>query len=152
MNKDKVFIEHILQEIGKIERTLNRISQQQFREDVDIQDATLRRIEIIGEAVKNISSDFKKKHRTIEWEKIAGMRDKLVHRYFGVNLDIVWDVVREKLPELKNQIKSLENFPQPEASCDVPIIPADIQSNQRRAENQRREFARGRARNGYFKA
>ncbi|HZX45382.1 MAG TPA: HepT-like ribonuclease domain-containing protein [Candidatus Nanoarchaeia archaeon] len=77
MNKDKVFIEHILQEIGKIERTLNRISQQQFREDVDIQDATLRRIEIIGEAVKHISSQLKERYPDIEWKNVRNFPSSL---------------------------------------------------------------------------
>ena len=104
---DAECIGDIMESIRRIQAYTKGMTYQKFLKDSKTQDAVVRNIEIIGEAVKNISSDFKKKRRTIEWEKIAGMRDKLVHRYFGVNLDIVWDVVREKLPELRNQIKAL---------------------------------------------
>ncbi|MDW7999124.1 MAG: DUF86 domain-containing protein [Thermodesulfovibrio sp.] len=67
----------------------------------------LRNLEIIGEAAKNISSDLKRKHRNIPWKDIAGMRDKIIHFYFGVNLDIVWATVKEKLPEFKNEIEKI---------------------------------------------
>jgi uncharacterized protein with HEPN domain len=71
------------------------------------QDAVIRNIGIIGEAAKNISAEFKRLHKTIEWKAIAGMRNKLVHDYFGVNLDILWDVIRNKLRELKAKLKDL---------------------------------------------
>ena len=72
-----------------------------------IQDAVIRNMEIVAEAVKNIPGEFKKKHSEIEWKKIAGMRDKIIHFYFGVNWEIVWDVIRNKLPDLKRKIKSI---------------------------------------------
>lgn len=100
-------ISDILESIKRIGVYTKDTTYQKFLKDSKTQDAVVRNIEIIGEAAKSISSDFKKEHKTIEWEKIAGMRDKLVHHYFGVNLDIVWDVVREKLPELRNQIETL---------------------------------------------
>lgn len=65
-----------------------------------------RSLEIIGEAVKNLSSDFKTKHKNMEWKKIAGFRDKLIHYYFGVNWDIVWDVIQTKLPEPRKIVES----------------------------------------------
>jgi len=67
----------------------------------------LRNIEIIGEAVKNSSNKLKKKHSEIEWRRITGMRDKLIHFYFRVNLDIVWDVVKNKIPTLRNKISKI---------------------------------------------
>jgi uncharacterized protein with HEPN domain len=67
----------------------------------------LRNIAILGEAAKNLSAEFKRHHKNIEWKAIAGMRDKLVHDYFGVNWDILWDVVRTKLPDLKAKLKAL---------------------------------------------
>ena len=68
--------------------------------DEFVEDAVLRNIEIIGEAVKNISDELKNRQGDIEWKKIAEMRNKLIHLYFGVNLDIVWDVARNKVPIL----------------------------------------------------
>jgi len=63
----------------------------------------VRNLEIIGEAARSISSSFKKEHIDVDWRGMAGMRDRLIHHYFGVNLDIVWSVVKEKLPELQTQ-------------------------------------------------
>ena len=67
----------------------------------------VRNFEIIGEAVKNLPTDFKHRHPTVDWKHIAGLRDKLIHHYFGVNWDIVWSVVKEKMPEFKVQIETL---------------------------------------------
>ena len=67
----------------------------------------IRRLEIIGEAVKNIPDDFKQAHEEIEWRKIAGMRDMLIHEYFGVDLELVWGTVKEILPELRREIEKL---------------------------------------------
>ena len=83
------------------------LSYQKFLKDVKTQDAVVRNLEIIGEAAKNISSDFKRKNKNIEWKNIAGMRDKLIHEYFGVNWEIVWNVIKEKIPQLKNQIRNI---------------------------------------------
>ncbi len=69
--------------------------------------AFVRSLEIIGEAVKNISGDIKSKYNSIEWRKMAGLRDRLIHHYFGINWTIVWDVVQNKIPALGNEIKNL---------------------------------------------
>jgi uncharacterized protein with HEPN domain len=68
-----------------------------------------RSFEIIGEAVKHISSGLKNKYKDIEWRKIAGMRDRIIHYYFGVNYNIVWQTIKDKLPELKRKIKDVIN-------------------------------------------
>lgn len=78
-----------------------------FQDDTRTQDAVIRNLEIIGEAAKNISDDFKTKHATVDWNGVAGMRDKLIHHYFGVNLDIVWDVAKTKLPDLESELERL---------------------------------------------
>ena len=75
--------------------------------DIKSQDAVIRRLEIIGEAVKNLPADFKKKKSSIPWQNIAGMRDFLIHEYFGVDLDLVWQTVKKDLPEFKKQILKL---------------------------------------------
>ncbi len=98
-------VSDIKEAIERIESYTRDTKYQKFLKDTKTQDAVVRNLEIIGEAAKNISADFKRKKRDIEWKSIAGMRDKLIHKYFGVNLAIVWDVVKKKLPQLKNQIK-----------------------------------------------
>jgi len=75
--------------------------------DPHLQRSFIRSLEVVGEATKNLSKDLKDKHPEIEWRKIAGMRDKLIHYYFGVDWEVVWDVVKNKLPSLKRQIESL---------------------------------------------
>jgi len=73
-----------------------------------MQNAVVRSIEIIGEAVKNLNIDFKMKYPEVEWSKIAGTRDKMIHNYFGINLDMLWNTVKENLPKLKEQIKHIQ--------------------------------------------
>jgi len=78
-----------------------------FLGDRKTQDAIIRNIEIIGEAVKNISDVLKEKYSEIEWKEIAKTRDKLIHSYFGTDLDIVWDIINMDIPRLKKQIKEI---------------------------------------------
>ena len=107
MNKDiRVYIEDILECIEKIEK-YTKIDEDDFHENTQAQDAVLRRLEIIGEAVKNIPQDFKDKHPEIPWRKIAGMRDVIIHEYSGVNLERVWKVAKEDLVGLKEMIMNI---------------------------------------------
>lgn len=98
------YLRHILDEISYIQGVVCDITQEDFLADETLKRAFVRSIEIIGEAAKKIPSDFKDKHSDIEWKKIAGMRDRLIHAYFGVNYYLVWDVVINKLSELKQKI------------------------------------------------
>ena len=75
--------------------------------DETLQRAFARSFEITGEAAKNISSDFKKKHKEIDWKAMSGMRDVLVHRYFQVDWEILWTVIQEKIPALKGELESI---------------------------------------------
>ncbi len=100
-------LKDINEAIKRITTYTYRIDYKEFWEDIKTQDAVLRNIEIVGEAVKNISADFKLRHENIEWKKIAGMRDRVIHFYFGVNWDVVWDVIRNKLPDLEKEIEVL---------------------------------------------
>ncbi len=102
-----VFIEHIIDSIEKIEMFMKGISKENFQKNIQLQDALVRRIEIIEEAVKNLPKNFKNRHLGIPWIKIAGMRDKLTHHYFGVDLEIVWKTVNEDIPILKKYIQSI---------------------------------------------
>ena len=72
-----------------------------------IQDATLRKLEIIGQAVKNLSDETRSREPEIPWKQIAGMRDKVIHDYFGVNLEVVWAAVEKELPKLEQAIGRL---------------------------------------------
>ena len=107
----RVFLEDILESIEKIEEYTTDINEEEFYENTFVQDAVIRRLEIIGEAVKNIPDDFRVKFPDIPWRQIAGMRDVLIHAYFGVNLRRVWKVIKEDIPELKLKIlKILEDI------------------------------------------
>jgi uncharacterized protein with HEPN domain len=104
---DTEFLADIKEAITRIEAYTHNIGYDQFLEDKKTQDAVVRNLQIIGEAVKNITADFKKEHGNIEWKKLAGLRDKIVHHYFGINWDIVWDTAKNKLPGLLAKIKNI---------------------------------------------
>ena len=104
---DKEFLCDIKESIQRIEEYIREMDYKDFLGDIKTQDAVVRNLEIIGEAVKNISLDLKKKYSEMEWKNIAGLRDKIIHHYFGINWDIVWSAIKDKLPELKEKIKGI---------------------------------------------
>jgi len=107
----KIFLQHIIESIEAIEDYVNGVSKKEFRQDQEKQDAIVRRIEIIGEAARNLPIDFRKKHPQVDWRAMAGMRDVVVHEYFGIDLNIVWNTVIQDLPRLKiNILKIIEDL------------------------------------------
>ena len=105
MNKVQTFIEHMIDSIEKISEFTKNVNEDDFSSNIQLQDAVVRRIEIIGEAAKNIPKDFIQKHNNIPWKEIIGTRDKIIHHYFGINLDIVWNIVKNDLPDLKKKLE-----------------------------------------------
>lgn len=109
MSKDAaVYAEDILESIARIESYTKKLDERNFVTDTKCQDAVIRRLEIIGEAVKSLPEELKAKHPTIPWKKIAGMRDVLIHEYSGVNMKRVWKVISEDLVSLKKEILKMK--------------------------------------------
>lgn len=110
MRRDyNTFLDDILESINRIENYTSSISLNEFMNNNMIQDAVVRNLEIIGEAVKNIPDSFRHRFPSIEWKSIAGLRDILIHSYFGIDQIIVWDIVENKIPQLKEQITMVMN-------------------------------------------
>ena len=103
MTDDRTYLLHVQDAIVQIMAYTAR-GESEFRKNRQVQDAVIRNFEIIGEAVKHISSDLRSGHPDIPWKQIAGMRDEMIHEYFGVDLTIVWDTVQNDLPKLKQTI------------------------------------------------
>lgn len=103
-----LFIEDILQSIKDIESFSRGLTKEKFIKNKLKQNAIIRSLEIIGEAVKNIPDSFREKYPKIQWKKIAGFRDVLSHAYFGVSMERVWNIIEQDLLELKEEISKIE--------------------------------------------
>lgn len=103
------YLRHILDETHYLIQHTRPLDKDRFKQDETLKRAFVRSIEIIGEATKHISEDFRQRYPQVEWRMIAGMRDRLVHDYLGVDYDIVWDVVTNKIPELQQAIEQILN-------------------------------------------
>lgn len=103
----KVSLEDILEASRKIRAYTEGLSQKAFAADPKTLDAVVRNLEIIGEAVKKIPDEIRSKHPTADWKRIAGLRDMLIHEYFGIDVEIIWDIVQHKLPALEQQVQQI---------------------------------------------
>lgn len=101
------YLRHILDEVNYIVEHTRAISKQVFIRDATLRRAIVRSLEVIGEATKHIPSEFRAKYPQVDWRSMAAMRDKLIHGYFGVDYEIVWDVVIHKIPSLKQEIEEI---------------------------------------------
>ena len=108
MKKDNtVYLQHIRDAIQRTKRHLTGVSWEQFKQSELVQDAVIRQMEIIGEATRNLSDDFRQAHSQIPWSQIISLRNRLIHAYFAVDLTIVWEIAHTDLPLLKKQIKRM---------------------------------------------
>jgi len=107
MKHNEVYLKHTLDEITFLLNTTENLDYTSFFENEIYTRAFSRSFEIIGEAVKNLSTDFRKKHNEIEWKKLAGMWDKIIHTYFNVDYEILWDSIKNNLPGVRLKILSI---------------------------------------------
>ena len=105
--RDKVFLQHILDAIKNIEDDTGGITENEFDSDRKTKDAVVRNFEIIGEAIKNLEVDLKMKHPEIPWTKPIGLRNRAIHKYFGIDYSVIWETIQNDLPEFKKQIEAL---------------------------------------------
>ncbi|MBC7335054.1 MAG: DUF86 domain-containing protein [Clostridia bacterium] len=104
---DRLRLAHILESALLISRWLEGVEKDRFLEDELLQEAVIRRLEVIGEAAKNVSPELKERHPEVPWKEMSGMRDVLVHEYFGVDLEQVWETASQDVPELARQIGAI---------------------------------------------
>ena len=104
--EDTIILEDIRGAINRILLYSRDLGYDDFITDMKTQDAIVRNIEILGEAVKLLSEETKMRYPNISWKDIAGTRDKLIHDYFGVNIDVVWSIVKNDIPQLKKEIEN----------------------------------------------
>ncbi len=102
-----LFLKDIIASAEKIIRYINDKSFEEFIQNELLADGVIRNLEIIGEAVKNIPSQVKQKYANVEWKKISGLQDTLIHEYFGLDYELLWDIVKTKIPPLKEQIEAV---------------------------------------------
>ena len=101
------YLKHILDETNYLIESSKNLEEEKFSRDETLQKAFVRSLEIIGEAIKNLPKEFTASHKAVDWKAIAGMRDRLIHGYFGVDYQIVWDVIKTEVPKLNQQIENI---------------------------------------------
>jgi len=105
MKRNEVYLKHIIDEISFLIESSKKLNYDSFLESEMYTRAFSRSFEIIGEAVKNLTEEFRQEHDEIEWKKIAGMRDIIIHHYFSVDYEIIWNAIQNNLPSIKTKIQ-----------------------------------------------
>lgn len=114
----KVALQDVLEAVGNVTEFVGSMTSDEFRTDKKTLHAVVRNLEIIGEAVKGIPSSIRDRYPHVPWQRIAGLRDILIHQYFGIDVDIVWNIVGSKLPELRWHVEAiLDELGQSEGEC-----------------------------------
>jgi uncharacterized protein with HEPN domain len=107
MRNYKIYLQDIFDAIKSIEDFIKNMDFEEFKFDDKTSSAVVRKLEIIGEATKNIPENIRKQHPQIPWKEMAGMRDRLIHFYFGIDYKLVWKTIKERIPEIKPLIRKL---------------------------------------------
>jgi uncharacterized protein with HEPN domain len=105
--EDTIYLSHIVEAISRIEKYSFNLTKTDFMKNELVQAGSIRELEIIGEATKHLSESFKSKYSDVPWKKISGMRDKLIHDYFGVDIDAVWETIQKDIPDLQKKIQAI---------------------------------------------
>jgi uncharacterized protein with HEPN domain len=103
----KAYLEVVLDAAAKIRDYTAGLTLETFRKDPRTIDAVVRNLEIIGEAIKNVPQEVRSQHPEVMWRRVAGLRDLLIHQYFGIDYEIIWDLVRHRLPVLEDQVRTI---------------------------------------------
>lgn len=107
MREHKLLLKDILEAISAVERFVEGISFEEFKNSDEKSSAVIRKLEIIGEATKGLPEDLKEKYPEIPWKEMAGFRDKLIHFYFGIKFELVWQAILNRLPQIKPLIQKI---------------------------------------------
>lgn len=103
----QIYLNDILESIEIIQKYFQNISEEEFKNNLQIQDAVIRRLEIIGEAARSVSDDFRKSHGEVPWREVADLRNVLIHEYSGIDIKRIWKIVIQDLPILKKQMEDI---------------------------------------------
>jgi uncharacterized protein with HEPN domain len=104
----KIYINQIKEMIDRIEKSSKNISKEKFKKDEGLADATLLRLQVIGESINHIPAEIKKKNKQVKWKLFSKLRNFISHKYIQMDLDIIYNLIKEKIPELKEQINTVK--------------------------------------------
>jgi uncharacterized protein with HEPN domain len=107
MKDDSIYLRHIIDAFTQVDHYMDGISHEEFFSNKLLQDGVIRQLEVMGEAARNLSDDFRNEHPQIPWSQMIGLRNRMTHAYFNVNLQIIWEIVRGDLPDLKRKIQCI---------------------------------------------
>lgn len=105
-----IYLDDISEAVSRIRSYTEGLGLEQFRADAKTVDAVIRNLEVIGDAAKKLPEEIKQKDSPAEWRKIAGLRDILSHEYFGIDSDMIWDIVSQKIPSLASAVSRLQHY------------------------------------------